>query len=250
LGFRRDVVGPWQVSQASSGTTIPLSPRRHPCQSPLERVRDGALAAVGACTLVAGCDAIRVLYRPCDVAAPRSPSARFGRAARALNRRLVSTACLCAGAARSREQAGGGVLDWSRQAVRGDRRGRSLRSGRRRRAHDRVGDEAVARLERLHWRRRRAFAQERASLSVATTMPLWTTCGHPASARRGPRLRSLCGAGVGLVLARARSVGREPRACSLPVARGQRLSPADADIIGARRPCTVVVISSVSMPWR
>jgi hypothetical protein len=62
---------------------------------------------------------------------------------------------------------------------------------------------------------------------------------------RRQRRRSLCREAV----AAAARAGEEAGG-SLPVAGGQRFSPAEADIIGGRRPWTVAMISSVSMPWR
>jgi hypothetical protein len=54
----------------------------------------------------------------------------------------------CPGAARSHEQAGGGSPPALGKPLREPRRGRSLWSARRRRAHDRIGDEALAGAER------------------------------------------------------------------------------------------------------
>lgn len=62
-----------------------------------------------------------------------------------------------------------GALDCSRQAVREGRRGRSLRSARRRRAYDRVGDKAAADAER-----------PAACGFVSEPVPKWSfgTCSH------------------------------------------------------------------------
>ncbi len=73
----------------------------------------------------------------------RALTLAVGRAASAPDGWLISTVCLCAGAGRSHEQAGGGSPRLLRQAVREGYRGRSLCSARRRRAHERFGDEAI-----------------------------------------------------------------------------------------------------------
>jgi hypothetical protein len=117
-------------------------------------------------------------------ASPSRRRTRFGRAARALNGWLISIVCLCAGGGLSHEQAGGGSPRLLSATVRERRRGRPLCSARRRRAHDRVGDDAVVQSDSVTGRGSCGPPQEGRRPHLARGR-LWTTTR--SDAQRRPR---------------------------------------------------------------